>query len=99
MNPTYLTLPLFMTLILGFALQMENIAQESADKAIAFSDDMNNAMDCATRGIPISVCSPNLVEYDFSEDTKEYLIALEEMKTTLNNTIIINETTNEPILI
>ena len=80
MNASYLMLPVFMTLIIGVASQMEEIAQDTSDKALAFSDDMNNAMDCATRGVPIEECSPDLMKKDFGPEKEAYLEALHDFK-------------------
>ena len=97
MNASYITVPVFMALIVGFATQLEDVAQDTSAKALAFSDDMNKAMDCATRGIPISACSPNLTQHDFSPEQEEFLAVLEEMEDALNNTVVVNETTGEPL--
>ena len=80
MEMSYIMLPVFMTLVIGVATQMEDIAQDASDKAVAFSDDMNQAMDCATRGIPIEECSPDLMSHDFTEEKEAYLEALREFK-------------------
>ncbi|MBW2982692.1 hypothetical protein KY327_00135 [Candidatus Woesearchaeota archaeon] len=80
MEASYIMLPVFMTLIIGVATQMEDIAQDASDKALAFSDDMNHAMDCATRGVPIKECSPELMSHDFSPEKEAYLEALREFK-------------------
>ncbi len=76
-----IVIPVFIVLILGVATQMEDIAKETSDKAIAFSDDMNDAMDCAVRGVPVSQCSPQLFEYEFSADLdtfKQTVLDLEQ---------------------
>jgi hypothetical protein len=65
-----------MALIIGIATQMQDIAQSTADKAIDFSDDMNNAMECATKGVPLRVCSPQLLEYQFDEEQEQFQEAL-----------------------
>lgn len=88
MEKALLTIPIIMTLIVGFASQLEDIAKDSSEKAIEFSDDMNNAMECATKGIPISVCSPDLMNYDFSAQTEEFQAVLDDMEEKLS----INET-------
>lgn len=80
MNKALLTLPITMALILGAATQLQEIAESSADKAIEFSDDMNSAMDCATKGIPIRVCSPELLEYDFDDEKESLEAVLEELQ-------------------
>lgn len=97
MDAAYITLPIFMALIVGSATHLESVAEDTSAKALAFTDDMNDAMDCATRGIPISACSPNLTNHDFSEEQEEFLAILDEMKETFNNTIIVDNETGEPL--
>jgi len=69
--------PVVALMVLGFANNLVEIAGDTQQKVTVFADDMNNAVDCATRGIPIEVCSPRLMEQDFSGE--------------INNTIEINE--------
>jgi len=63
-----LTIPVAVVIILGLTTQLGTVAESSADKAVAFADDMNNAIDCATRGIALEVCSPNLMSHDFEPE-------------------------------
>jgi hypothetical protein len=80
--------PLIATIILSFVAQLEPIAKESSDKAIEYAQDMNNAMECATKGIPISKCSPNLMDTSFTKELEETQRILENMTLELNNTIM-----------
>lgn len=72
------TIALIGTLLIGMLTQLETIAQDSAQKAIEFSDDMNSAMDCATKGIPLKECSPNLMSHDFSKEVDEFKETLDQ---------------------
>jgi len=65
--------PIFFALMMGFSLQLFDIAQASSQKALAFTEDMSNAMDCATRAKNLSLCSPNLFEHDFSDEINKTL--------------------------
>lgn len=105
MDKALLILPIFLTTIIGIATQLENIAQDTGAKAIAFSDDMNNAMDCAARGIPIRECSPRLMEYDFSADLQEFQGTLYDIQEELSQAEqelieaqeeLLNETEEQP---
>ena len=80
MDKAVLTIPIIMTLVLGAVTQLEQIAQSSADKAVAFSDDMNSAMDCATKGIPIKECSPELLNHDFEQEREAFEQVLQELE-------------------
>ena len=64
--------PMIVVFLLGFALQLTDIAESTSAKVLNYADDMNRALDCATSGISIYNCSPNLNSYDFKEDAKEY---------------------------
>jgi hypothetical protein len=91
MNSTLITLPIFMLIIIGFATQLEGIANDTAGKAIEFSTDMSNAMDCATRAIPIEQCSPNLFDHDFTPEQEAFQMTLEEMQEALSNIEVVDE--------
>ncbi|MBD3209378.1 hypothetical protein GF367_03080 [Candidatus Woesearchaeota archaeon] len=94
MNANLITIPIFITIILGFATQLETIAEDTSDKAIDFSQDMSNAMDCATKGIPITECSPNLMDHDFAPEQEAFQATLQDMEETLSDMEIKdNETT------
>jgi hypothetical protein len=80
MNATFIALPMCMLLIIGVATELENVAKDTSAKAIEFSTDMSNAMDCATRAIPISVCSPELMNQDFTPEKERFIEVLEEIE-------------------
>lgn len=62
----------FTIFMLSFTIALGKIAESSANKALEFSEDMNNAIDCAIRAVPIEECSPNLMDYDFKPNVEEY---------------------------
>jgi hypothetical protein len=66
-----LTVPLILSLLIGVATELTEIAESASDKVINYAEDMENALDCAFVGIPIEVCSPNLVQTDFKQDLKD----------------------------
>lgn len=65
--------PIAIIIVLGFMTQLSDIAMSTSNKALNFADDMNNAMDCASRGIPVQECSPNLNKQDFTPEKKEFI--------------------------
>ena len=69
-------------MILGFAMELNNIAEDASAKTLRFADDMNNAIPCAAKGIPVAVCSPNLAATDFTPELERYMAALEEINKT-----------------
>ncbi|RJQ18092.1 hypothetical protein C4573_00010 [Candidatus Woesearchaeota archaeon] len=75
-------------IITATALELAAIAEKASAKAISFSDDMNNAIDCAIRAEPIEHCSPNLAyndAYGFKDDLKETQNVIEKTQEQLNN--------------
>ena len=89
-------------MLLGFVPQLLTVAQSSQEKALMFTDDMNNAIDCATRGIDLQICSPNLYNHDFSPEINQTIEINQEIREMIdsyeldvssitedNNTIII----------
>jgi len=64
-------LPFVGLLLFPFVTELLTVAHSSQEKAVNFADDMNAAIDCATRGIPIAECSPDLMSYDFTPEMDE----------------------------
>lgn len=71
--------PFLGLMILAFVPQLVAIAESSQEKAVLFADDMNAAIDCATRGVALEVCSPNLMEHDFTPEIDAVLEIVEEV--------------------
>jgi hypothetical protein len=74
-----IAIPVVAIMILGFVPQLLSVAESSQAKAISFADDMNNAIDCATRGVALEVCSPNLMDHDFSPELNQTLSISQDM--------------------
>jgi hypothetical protein len=72
-------LPIIGVMILGFALQLYDIAESSSEKTVKYADDMNKAMDCAFTGRLISECSPELMSTNFKEEANQTLTILQNM--------------------
>lgn len=81
-----LILPAIGLIVLSLAVQLEGIAKDSSEKMVNYAKDMENAMDCALLGMPISECSPNLMETDFSGEINRTKEVLNRTKETLNLT-------------
>ena len=75
-------LPFIMVIVLGFAMELSSIAEDASAKTLKFADDMNRAIPCAAKGIPVEVCSPDLVATDFSPELERYLETLEKINKT-----------------
>ncbi|HDP73992.1 MAG TPA: hypothetical protein ENN46_03510 [Candidatus Woesearchaeota archaeon] len=58
--------------IASLMLSLAEITDEIAGKTESFASDINSAMDCAVRGIPVAVCAPKLANTDFKSDLSEY---------------------------
>ena len=65
--------PLAILIVFGFVTQLGDIAMSSSEKALNYADNANNALDCAFKGIPIEVCSPELMDTNFEPETREYI--------------------------
>ncbi len=96
--------PIFAVLFLSFAVQLVDIAESTSEKAIGFTLDMQEAVDCATRGVDMEICSPGLFEHNFDDEikrTKEVnLEFIKEVKDKINYTddYIIKKEGNEIII-
>jgi hypothetical protein len=65
--------PVAITIVLAFVLQLSDIAISTSDKTLNYADQMDSAVDCAFRGIPIQKCSPDLTNVDFEPELKEII--------------------------
>ena len=75
-----LTIPIFFALIIGMSVQLIDIADSTTAKTLDFAQDMSDAMDCAILGKDLSLCSPRLMEYDFTPEIKRTLNTLDKFK-------------------
>ena len=66
-------IPVVAVMILGFMTQLSDIAMSTSDKTLNYADQMDSAVDCAFRGIPVEVCSPGLSKTNFQADAKEVI--------------------------
>ncbi len=51
---------LILSLTLATLTQLQDLAQDASDKAVAAANDQVNALDCAYTARPLSECSPNI---------------------------------------
>lgn len=86
MTKELLALPVILTFVLGVATQLEAVANQASQQAIDFSQDMSNAMACATHGVPIRECSPDLFSQDFDSTISEFQGVLGELNSSINAT-------------
>ncbi len=75
-----LIIPIIAITILGIATSLVETAEESGEKVVAYAQDMNDAMDCAFLGKPLSDCSPELLETDFKEDISKTQEEIKEIQ-------------------
>jgi hypothetical protein len=76
----YLSAVLVVSLSLGTALELHDIARESAAKAVAYSDDMNAALDCAYTARPLDECSPNLFSTEFKTEAERTRAIIDDLR-------------------
>jgi hypothetical protein len=65
--------PAVAILVLGFMTQLSDIATSTSDKALNYADQMDSAVDCAFRAMPIEDCSPDLTKTTFEPETREVI--------------------------
>jgi hypothetical protein len=70
--------PAVIIMVLTFTSQMVSMAETTQAKTVSYVDDMNNALDCAFKGVDLRVCSPNLYDYDFKGDINATIRANQE---------------------
>ncbi|MCA9477940.1 MAG: hypothetical protein KC535_02220 [Nanoarchaeota archaeon] len=66
-----LVIPIIAITLLSIATQLVDTAEQSGQKAVAYAQEMNSAVDCAFLGKPLSECSPELLNTDFKEDLND----------------------------
>ncbi len=81
-----LAIPAITIVLLSYFSQMSELAENSADKAVDFAEDMNKAIDCATEARELSECSPNLFSQDFKEDIEKLQEQTKQMKKDISGT-------------
>ncbi|MFP4111564.1 MAG: hypothetical protein ACLFPQ_05410 [Candidatus Woesearchaeota archaeon] len=79
MSKEIITIPIVMSLVLGLAMQLIEIAESTSEKVVRYAEDMNSAIDCAFRGIDISYCAPNLAGTDFKGELNETKEIIDEI--------------------
>ena len=75
-----LIIPIVAITLLSIATQLVDTAEDTGEKAAAYAQEMNNAMDCAFLGKPLAECAPELLETDFKEDAIDLQAELEDIK-------------------
>jgi len=71
---------LIVSLTLGTLTQLQDIAQQSSQKAVKFADDSNKAIDCAFQARPLSDCSPDLFSTDFKAEAEQTKAILDDLQ-------------------
>lgn len=75
-----LKLILGISVLVSLIMQFYVLAETSGEKATGFAHDMNSAMDCAVRGVDITVCAPNITNISFDDEAHEFLRLIDEVK-------------------
>ena len=77
-----LILPAVGLIILGFFMPLVEVAESTSEKALSFAVDMDSAMECAVAGVPISRCSPDLLNTSFEPELNKTTAILDGMRDT-----------------
>lgn len=73
------SIPIALAVVFGMLSELEVLAYEVSDRTIEYADDAVRALDCAYEARPLTDCSPNLINPDFSaeiERTQQQIQAL-----------------------
>lgn len=70
-----------MSLLLSTAMALQDIANTSADKILAATQDMEHAIPCALAGIELTACSPAIYGTNVTQQINDLHAVLD----TLNN--------------
>lgn len=76
----YLPAILVLSLSIGVVSELATVAEASATKAVAYSEDMVVALDCAYTARPLDECSPDLFSTDFTEEADRTRAILEDLR-------------------
>ena len=87
----------FIITIFGFFIQFNVLAHSTSVKVLHYADDMNNALDCAFRAKDISLCSPDIKNYDFSKEVNDFNNLNNELINYLESFGVFNITNNETV--
>jgi len=79
--------PIIVALLLGTLTQLEDLGEEASQKTIDYAEQAVNAIDCAYQARPLTECSPDLFNADFTAEIEETNRLLEEIQNTLEQEI------------
>ena len=84
--------PVVIGILLSFFVQLEAIANDTSNQAIAFADDMNSGLDCVLDGKLLVDCQPELfTDYNFHENLNETMDLLNDMQDELESSTVKNK--------
>jgi hypothetical protein len=65
-----MVIPLITALLLGTANELIGLAEQASNKTVAYTGEMENALDCAFQARPLYECSPNLMNATFQDEAR-----------------------------
>ncbi|MFP4656776.1 MAG: hypothetical protein ACLFNK_04325 [Candidatus Woesearchaeota archaeon] len=78
-------IPIVFSLIVGMSIELIDIAEDSSEKALRYTEAMEKGIDCAFRGELILECSPELASIKFDEDMNRFDKTLDDIREELKN--------------
>ncbi|MFP4117850.1 MAG: hypothetical protein ACLFTR_02910 [Candidatus Woesearchaeota archaeon] len=78
-------IPIVFSLIVGMSIELIDIAEDSSEKALRYTEAMEKGIDCAFRGELILECSPELASIKFDEDVNRFDKTLDDIREELKN--------------
>lgn len=75
--PILLSTLFFLTLTVELAV----IAESASIKVIDMGNDMNDAVECAVKGVDLKICTPDIYNHNFINETRSTIDLINETKT------------------
>lgn len=60
--------PVVAAILLGLAADFQDLGEDTTEKTARYAQDAVNALDCAYQARPLTECSPDLFNTEFTEE-------------------------------
>lgn len=63
--------PIAVAALLGMITELQDLAQDSQDRTLQYTQDVVDALDCAYQARPLTDCAPGITNDDFTQQIQE----------------------------
>lgn len=63
--------PIAVAVLLGMVTELQDLAQDTQDRTLQYTQDVVDALECAYQASPLTDCAPGITNDDFSQQIKE----------------------------